>query len=115
MALTCRPPDGSLNVVDSARLVRGGRYGQRVTVYDLTSAQQRLLRYIALGDAGFPFKGPIGQFRTDYTISEQRLEEHLLRLEALGFVDLTEREGFEGRFDVEATREGHGWVHDNPE
>lgn len=85
-----------------------------MAAYDLTYAQQRLLRYIALGDAGLPVRGPIGQFRTDYTISEQRLEEHLLRLESLGLVDLIEREDFEGRFDVEATREGHGWVRDNP-
>jgi DNA-binding transcriptional ArsR family regulator len=85
-----------------------------VTVYDLTSAQRRLLRYIALGNAAFPVKGPIDQFRTDYTISKQRLEEHLIRLEALGLVDLIEREDFEGRFDVEATREGHAWVRDSP-
>ncbi len=86
-----------------------------MTVYDLTSAQQRLLRYIALGNAAFPVKGPVSQFRIDYTISEQRLEEHLLRLEALGLVDLIEREDFEGRFDVEATREGRAWLHDNPD
>lgn len=87
----------------------------RVTAYDLTSAQPRLLRYIALGDAAFPGRGAVGQFRTDYTISEHRLEDHLLRLESLGLVSLTERDDFSGRFDVEATRDGHDWVHDNPE
>ncbi len=86
-----------------------------MTADDLTSAQQRLLRYIALGNAGFPVKGPLGQFRIDYTISEQRLEEHLLHLEALRLVDLIEREDFDGHFDVQATQEGHGWVHDHPE
>jgi DNA-binding HxlR family transcriptional regulator len=86
-----------------------------VTIDDLTSAQRRLLRYIALGDNAFPTRGAIGQFRTDYTISGQGLEDHLLRLEALGLVEVIERQEFGGRFDVEATPEGHGWVHDNPE
>ena len=91
-----------------------GRYGRRVTTYDLTYAQRRLLRYIALGDAAFP-RGAVGQFRTDYTVSPQRLEEHLLHLEALGLVDLIEQGDFGGRFEVEATPEGHGWVRENPE
>ena len=86
-----------------------------MTIYDLNSAQRRLLRYIALGDAAFPTRGAVGQFRTDYTISGQGLEEHLLHLEAQGLVELIERQDFGGRFDVEATREGHAWVGDNPE
>ncbi|HEY9417045.1 MAG TPA: hypothetical protein VIQ30_19990 [Pseudonocardia sp.] len=86
-----------------------------MTIYDLNSAQRRLLRYIALGDDAFPTRGAVGQFRTDYTISGQGLEEHLLHLEALGLVELIERQDFGGSFDVEATREAHTWVRDNPE
>jgi hypothetical protein len=86
-----------------------------VTPYDLTSAQRRLLRYIALGDGAFPRRGAVDQFRTDYTISDQRLEEHLVYLESLGLVTLIEREDFSGRFDVEVTMDGRDWLHDNPD
>lgn len=102
-------------LIDLAGPTGSGGYGHGVTAYELSSAQRRLLRYISLGDAVFPTRGPLGQFRTDYTISEQRLEEHLLSLEALGLVDLIEREDFQGSFDVAATREGHDWVRGNPE
>ncbi len=86
-----------------------------MTTHDLNSAQRKLLRYITLGDAAFPLRGAVGQFRTDHAISGPGLEEHLLYLEALGLVELIERPDFGGRFDVGATADGLAWVRDNPE